>query len=228
MADKPYRWHPTRTCRTRYTDYSWLHDGSSDIFELVRERAHGTAGATIRILDVGCSTGEAAAHLKERLLETGLRVSMSGIDPAPEVARESRRNLDRFYEGSIESAKIEEKFDIVVCARLLRFASPREQKRLVGACAKHCAPGGALVLDGVPATMRNTYHMVSADRAGEYGDLLASAWEGLGWWSRRDRMSALRLERIYELAKYMAKRAVRDPLGSARAAPGAVRGVTGP
>lgn len=223
MADKPYRWHPTRTCRTRYTDYCWRYDGSSDMFELVRERAHGIAGATIRILDVGCSDGEAAAHLKEKLLEAGLKVSMSGIDLAPEVAREARRNLDGFYEGNIEDARIDEKFDIVLCARLMRFALPHEQKRLVRACARCCAPGGALILDGVPVTMRNTYHMVSAARAEEYGDLLVSAWEGLGWRSRRERAFTLRIKRDYELAKHMANRAVRDPLGSAQAAFDAIR-----
>ena len=228
MADRPFRWYPTRTHRTRYVVYSGRHDGSSDIFELIRERSCRTAGPSLSILDVGCSTGVAAAYLKEKLLEAGLKVSVSGIDPAPEVFKDARRNLDRFYEGSIGDARIEEKFDIVLCARLLRFAFPREQKRLVRACAECCAPGGVLVIDGVPVTMRNTYHMVSAARADEYGDLLVSAWNGLGWRSRQGRAVPLRLKRSHRSAEHSAKCALGDPVGSAQAALGAIRRVLGP
>lgn len=228
MADRPFRWYPTRTHRTRYVDYSGRHDGSSDIFELIRGHICRTAGPSLSILDVGCSTGVAAAYLKEKMLEAGLKVSVSGIDPAPEVFKEARRNLDGFYEGNIEDVRIGEKFDIVLCARLLRFAFPREQKRLVRACAECCAPGGVLVLDGVPVTMRNTYHMVSAARAGEYGDLLVSAWEGLGWRSRQGRAVPLRLKRSHRSAEHRAKCALGDPVGSAQAALGAIRRVLGP
>ena len=195
---------------------------------MVKERAHVIAGAALRMLDVGCSTGVAAAHLKEKLLGTGLKAAMSGIDPAPEVFEEARRNLDRFYKGDIENARIEERFDIVLCARLLRFAFPREQKRLVKACAERCAPGGALLLDGVPMTMRNTYHTVGADRAGEYGSLLVGAWGSLGWWSRQGHAVPLHLKRAHRSAEYKAGRALGCSLGSARAALGSIGSVGRP
>lgn len=198
-------WPPTTTSGTRYVgDRPWevcRYDASSDIIELVREYVVGRKKTSLRILDVGCSRGVAAAYLKKRLLEADLRVSMSGVDPAPEVFAAARRNLDKFYEGDIEHAKIEAKHDVVLCARMMRFAPPRVQKRLMAACAKHCMPDGVVIADAPLANMNNTYHMVSKDRAGDYGESLIAAWDGMLLHKRISRRVELCSRMIFEAGK---------------------------
>lgn len=180
---KAFAWPSTTTSKTRYVgDVArevWRYDASSDIIEMVLEYAASRNKTSLRILDVGCSKGDAAAYLKRKLLEMNLQASVSGIDVAPEVFASARRKLDRFYEGNIEHAKIEEKHDVVLCARMMRFAPPPVQKRLFAACAERCMPDGVVIADAPLANMSNTYHMVSRDRAGEYGESLIAAWNGM-------------------------------------------------
>lgn len=210
LTGRPYRWYPTRTCRTRYVEYSKSHDGSREIFELARDYAIVHKKTRLRILDVGCLNGEAAAYLAERLSEAGLEVGVSGVDPAPEVFDEARRNLDRFYEGCIEEAEIDETFDIVLCARLLRFTSPRLQKGLITLCARHCAPGGILIVDAVPMTSGDAYQVVAGDLAGQYGETLIRAWKSLPIWSRMWHLFGQCIGMMGMTAIYKAKHAARN------------------
>ena len=175
-----FLWLCTTTCRTRYVgdDYNDRrdYDASSDVIELVKEYVSTHQKRSLSILDVGCSTGEASAYMKEKLVGSGLEVTIAGVDPYTTVFDCARKNLDKFYEGCIEKAKIEEEYDIVLSARLMRFAPLCKQKTLIAACAKHCAPDGVIITDGIPVTMRNTYHMVSKSRAAEYEESLVAAW----------------------------------------------------
>ena len=210
-----FTWPPTTTSETRYVGDRprevWRYDASSDVIELVREYAAGRKKTSLRILDVGCSKGVAAAYMKKRLLEANLEVSVSGIDPAPEVSAAARRNLDKFYEGDIEHAKIAEKHDVVLCARMMRFASPTEQKRLMAACAEHCMPNGVVIADAPLANMNNTYHMVSKSRAGDYGESLIAAWDGIPLHKRMSRRAELRLKMLFQAGKRRLSLGVRPP-----------------
>ena len=199
-------WPPTTTSETRYVgdlpSEVCKYGASSDVIELVREYAAGHKKTSLRILDVGCSRGVAAAYLKKRLLEANLRVSMSGVDTAPEVFAAARRNLDEFYEGNIEHVKLEAKYDVVLCARMMRFALPPEQKRLMAACAEHCMPDGVVIADAPLANMENVYHTVSKDRAGDYGASLIIAWDALPRRKRISRKIKLHFKRLYYVGKH--------------------------
>lgn len=208
LTGKPYRWHPTRTCRTRYVEYSKSHDGNSKIFELIINYVLVYEKTRLRILDVGCSSGEASAYLKAKLAKAGLDVIVSGVDPAPEVFGQARRNLDKFYEGYIENVAIDEKHDIVLSARLLRFALPRKQNGLIAECARHCAPGGMLIVDATPVTSDDAYRAVMWDKADQYGKSLIRAWDDLRWWSRLAHTVSSHGGMLFMTALYKAKRAV--------------------
>lgn len=204
-----FRWYRTTTCPTRYVGDSRSErkncDASSDVFELVKEHAASRQKKSLLILDVGCSTGVAAAYMRGRLLDAGLEAGISGVDPAPEVFEHARRNLDKFYEGRMEDAVIEDHYDIVLCARLLRFALPNEQKRLIEACADRCVPDGALITDGVLKTMKNEYHTVSKSRAADYALSLLQSWDSLGRWERLRLKTGLRGKRFAKMVWYRVK-----------------------
>ena len=211
-----FRWYRTTTSPTRYVGDLESErrdcDASSDVFELVKEYAFSHQKKFLRILDVGCSTGVAAAYMKGRLLEAGLGASMSGVDPAPEVFERARQNLDKFYEGRMEDVEIDEHYDIVLCARLLRFAHLGEQKKLIEKCANQCIPDGALIIDGVLKTMKNEYHTISKSRAGDYVRSLMYSWESLGRWKRWRLEMRLRLKRVGEMVWYKTKCRLRRVL----------------
>ena len=204
-----FRWYKTTTSPTRYVGDLRSErkncDASSDVFELVKEYAFRYQKKSLRILDVGCSTGVAAAYMKDKLLEAGLETNMSGVDPAPEVFEHAKQNLDKFYEGRVEDAEIEERYDIVLCARLSRFALPAEQKGLIEACAELCTHNGTLITDGVLKTMKNEYHAVSKGRATYYIQSLIQSWDSMGRWERLYVKVNLRRKRLKNMVWYKTK-----------------------
>ena len=204
-----FRWYPMTTSKTRYVGDLRSErkncGASSDIFELVQEYASSRQKKSLRILDVGCSTGVAAAYMKNKLLDVGLEANINGVDPAPEVFERARQNLDKFYEGRMEDVEIEEHYDIVLCARLLRFAFPGEQKNLMEKCADCCVPDGSLIVDGVLKTMKNEYHSVSKNRAPDYVRSLMHSWDSLSRWERWCLKMRLRRRRFRAMAWYEAR-----------------------
>lgn len=215
-----FRWHRTTTSKTRYVGDSKperkKYDASSDVFELVKEYASGRQKKSLSILDVGCSTGVAAAYMKKELSKMGISASVSGVDPALEVFKRAEQNLDKFYGGLIGGVMIKDQYDIVLCARLARFGGPDEQKSLIMACADRCAPDGAVITDGVLKTMHNRYHTVSKSRAAAYGQSLIQSWDSFGRCEFLIFRINLCLKRLDAKFWYEAKRHARQGLGRAR------------
>lgn len=205
-----FLWRCTATCKTRYVgdnyDEKKEYGASSDVIELVREYAASRQKTSLFILDVGCSTGEASAYMKEKLAGSGLDVVIAGVDPSTTVSEDAQKNLDKFYEGCIGGVRIEEEYDIVLSARLMRFTFPSKQRELIAACAKHCVPDGVIIADGVPVTMRNMYHVVSKSRALDYEKLLVSAWDDVDRWFRIRRTLCLRCQNCERRMRHEAGR----------------------
>lgn len=205
-----FRWYRTTTCRTRYVgdlkSERSKYDASSDIFESVTEHAHARQKKFLRVLDVGCSKGVAAAYMKGKLAERGMETSMGGVDIAPDVFEAARQNLDKFYAGDIETVNIKERHDVVLCSKMLKFALPNEQQRLLAKFAELCVPDGIMIVDGVLKTMPGKYHTISKNKAAAYGLALAQRWESLTRWQRLDSKMMLCPKRHEERVLYEAKR----------------------
>lgn len=205
-----FRWYLTTTCRTRYVgdlkSERSKYDASSDIFESVTEHAHARQKKFLRILDVGCSRGVATAYMKGKLAERGIETSMGGVDIAPDVFEAARQNLDKFYAGDIETVNIKERHDVVLCSKMLKFAFPNEQQRLLAKFAELCVPDGVMIVDGVLKTMPGKYHTISKNEAAAYGLSLVQRWDSLTRWQRLDSRMMLCPKRHGEMAFYEAKR----------------------
>jgi len=119
----------------------------------------------LRILDVGCSTGLPARHLKGYLKEFGVGCTVDGMDASEEVAADATSNLDRFYLGNLFDVDVEPAYDIVICSRLLRFLDPPERCEGVSRCASFCNDGGMVITDGIPDSRYAVNEYVMLPRA---------------------------------------------------------------
>ena len=106
----------------------------------------------LRILDVGCSTGSAARHLKGYLTEFGVSCTVDGMDVSEKVMSAAESNLDKFYLGNLFDIAVEPVYDIAICSRLLRFFAPPEQCKGVSRCASFCNDDGVVITDGIPGS----------------------------------------------------------------------------
>ena len=106
----------------------------------------------LRILDVGCSTGAPARHLKGYLKEFGVSCAVDGIDDSEKVAADAMSNLDKFYPGNFFDIDVEPVYDIAICSRLLRFLDPPERREGVSRCASFCNSDGVVITDGIPGS----------------------------------------------------------------------------
>lgn len=94
------------------------------------------------VLDAGCGTGRVAIELARRgVAVTGVDVDVSMLT----TARKSAPGLD-WYEHDLASLDLARTFDTVVMAgNVLLFTPPGTHAAVVHGCARHVAPGGALV-----------------------------------------------------------------------------------
>ena len=111
------------------------------------EDVHGEANFVLSlspatVLDAGCGTGRVAIELARR----GLAVV--GVDnDASMLATARRRNPEvAWIEADLTQLALGRVFDVVVMAgNVPLFTPPGTQAALVAGCARHVAPGGALV-----------------------------------------------------------------------------------
>ena len=94
------------------------------------------------VLDAGCGTGRVAAELARR------GVGVVGVDldeTMLEVARRKAPGIS-WVQADLSTLSLGRRFDLVVMAgNVLLFTPPGSEAGVVGACARHLAPGGALV-----------------------------------------------------------------------------------
>lgn len=101
------------------------------------------------VLDAGCGTGRVAVELARR------GIDVVGVDLDPSMIATARRIGPEltWVEADVSGLDLGRQFDVVVMAgNVLLFTPPSTQAALVGGCARHLRPGGALVagfqLDG--------------------------------------------------------------------------------
>ena len=94
------------------------------------------------VLDAGCGTGRVAIELARR------GVDVVGVDVNPDMLATARRlapELD-WHQADLATLDLGRTFDVVVMAgNVVHFVRPGTEAAVVGRCAAHVSPGGALV-----------------------------------------------------------------------------------
>jgi SAM-dependent methyltransferase len=111
------------------------------------EDVHGEASFVMglrprSVLDAGCGTGRVAIELARR------GVTVIGVDgDSAMIAMARRRGPElEWLEADVATLDLERVFDVVVMAgNVPLFTPPGTEGALVAGCARHVAPGGALV-----------------------------------------------------------------------------------
>lgn len=94
------------------------------------------------VLDAGCGTGRVASELARH----GIEVVGADRDPSMIATARQRGPEPEWVEGDLATLDLGRVFDIVVMAgNVPLFTPPGTQATLVAGCARHVAPGGALV-----------------------------------------------------------------------------------
>lgn len=94
------------------------------------------------VLDAGCGTGRVAVELARH------GIAVVGVDVDPSMIAEARRRAPelKWVEADLSTLQLGRAFDVVVLAGNVPLFCPEgDREALVGSCAAHVAPGGALV-----------------------------------------------------------------------------------
>ena len=95
-----------------------------------------------RVLDAGCGTGRLAIELARR----GYDVAGVDIDTEMISGAQAKAPELAWHQLNLASFDLGEAFDAVVMAgNVLLFTAPGTEAAVVGRCAAHLSPGGALV-----------------------------------------------------------------------------------
>jgi SAM-dependent methyltransferase len=129
---------------------SWEGDSYQERFDALAAQGtdvHGEADfvaalSPVSVLDAGCGTGRVAIELARRGIDVvGVDVNSSMLDTARRRAPELR-----FEEADLVDLALDRVFDVVVLAGNVPLFTPAgTHQGLVTGCARHVAPGGALV-----------------------------------------------------------------------------------
>jgi SAM-dependent methyltransferase len=95
-----------------------------------------------RVLDAGCGTGRVSLELARR----GVDVVGVDIDASMLATARSRGPGIEFAQADLATFHLGRLFDVVLMAgNVLLFTPKGTERSVVGACARHLVPGGALV-----------------------------------------------------------------------------------
>jgi len=122
------------------SDFIRYHPGARHRRRLIG-RIVGGLGCR-RLLDVGCGPGELIGYFRQRLDDCAL----TGCDLSPEVIAANRARYPdaRFRVLDVSRARLEERFDLVVCSEVIEHIE--DQRAAFRNLAAMVAPGGNLLV----------------------------------------------------------------------------------
>jgi SAM-dependent methyltransferase len=132
-----------------YRDYyqryfSQIRESDRVLIEMIRDRfsARLQQGESLKLIDIGCGSGQLLYHLKHQLPH----LALTGADAYPAVVEQCRQNKDlagiTFVDADLMELRLSEKYDIVVVnAVLFLFDAPRYEQAVSNISAL-LAPGG--------------------------------------------------------------------------------------
>jgi SAM-dependent methyltransferase len=147
------------------------------------DEAHGEADliaslGPASVLDAGCGTGRVAVELDRRGIE------VVGVDLDPDLLDRARRRAPhvRWTCCDLASMDLGRTFDVVAMpGNVMVFCRRRDRGAVVAGCARHVAPGGALltgfVLESLPGAVTLEEYDSAAAAAGLVLDSRWSTWE---------------------------------------------------
>ena len=96
------------------------------------------------LLELGCGTGSLLTHLSKFYLSTGL-------DLSPEMLKQAKKKLPkvRFLCRDICNFKIQERFDVIICAfdTINHITSIKKWERIFALVVQHLSPEGIFIFD---------------------------------------------------------------------------------
>jgi SAM-dependent methyltransferase len=163
---------------------TWDGDSYQERFDALAARGNDVHGEAAfvealhprSVLDAGCGTGRVAIELHRRGIEV---VGVDADDSMLATARKRAPSI-AWFGHDLTTLDLGRSFDVVVMAgNVPLFTPPGTQAALVAGCARHVAPGGALVagfqLDRGYSLVEYDAHCAEAGL--ELGDRHAT-WDG--------------------------------------------------
>lgn len=162
-------------------DLSNRNNSHTAVIELVE----GLGRASLRVLEVGCSTGYMGAFLQ------GRGHTVTGVEPQPAAAAAAKRVLGEVFCGTLGdfvAAAPGTHFDVITLADVLEhIADPVAALRL---CGELLAPGGHVVIS-VPNVTHGSVRAMMLDGRWDYQELGILDRTHLRFFSRRGLLECL-------------------------------------
>lgn len=130
------------------------------------------------VLDAGCGTGRVAIELARR------GIDVVGVDVAGDMLATARRLAPEltWVEADLAELDLGRSFDCVVLAgNVVHFTRPGTEGALIGRCAAHVGPGGALVAGFQLGPGRYGVDDLDADAAGLVLEARFATWDRQPW-----------------------------------------------
>lgn len=168
-----------------WTDHTTQVNRYDDLLEAVGERANYDGDEELDILDVGCSTGEAANYFAEELEERyGVSVNVVGVDIGDEVVEEADQVLDEAYQGKAQDLDFEtDRFDIVTSKTLLSRIGPEDQTDAMNEINRVVNDEGYAAVEVDPEGEDRVFKGTSYVMTGEEMDEVSEQTEGFSDYS---------------------------------------------
>jgi len=148
------------TYSSRYNDRCFFQPGITDH---IQKHAKENCLETVKVVDVGCSTGVAMRDCARQLSGKGIILETAGVDQAEKVKSEAEANVNRFIMGDIMSLTVKEchslmNADVVILSRVLRYVDGKSE--LQRRCAGFLKTGGILLVNNGHKTIVKTKESV--------------------------------------------------------------------
>lgn len=123
--------------------HSFVWEYGSSLVDLVFADESTTTNKNLRVLDVGCGSGELTAQLAERCQVTGL-------DADPQMVQTASQQFPhvKFVQADVRDFDLgEATFDVIFSNAALHWVPPAEVDQAVASLSRALRPGGTLVVE---------------------------------------------------------------------------------